>query len=203
MPEYKWTTKDILNWKIKSDEEFLHKEKLGYIENYKDVINDAANKYDIPPLLLAGICYVEYGGDPAWSDDAMYLVRNFDWSGPSWMDSNLTIAKNPDLTSFGNTSIQLRRALEMLGYDSSTDKRDAVIESLKDPIQNIYMAADHLDYLRNIDYEGKAASDLTDDEIKIIASRYNLGPDIALNAIVTEYGDRIYDNKEDILKALS
>ena len=91
----------------------------------------------------------------------------------------------------------------MLGYDTSTTKRDAVIDSLEDPIQNIYMAACHLDALRNVDYEGKAANDLTDDEIKIIASRYNLGPDIALNAIVTDYGDRVYNNKDDILKALS
>ena len=40
-------------------------------------------------------------------------------------------------------------------------------------------------------------------EIQVIASRYNLGPDIPLNDVDTGYGDRIYNNKDDILKALS
>lgn len=203
VPEYKWTTGDAAKWKATGGEAFIHKEKLAFIKNYKDVIIDAAEKYDIPPFLLAGVAYIEYGGAPMWIDDIANLVRSFDWSGPEWVDNNLTITKNPDLTSFGNTSIQVRRALEMLGYDASTDQRNVVIDSLKDPIQNIYLAACHLDVLRNVDYKGKSKNDLTDDEIKIIASRYNLGPDIALNSIVTEYGDRIYANKDDILKALS
>ena len=91
----------------------------------------------------------------------------------------------------------------MLGYDSSTDKRDAVVESLKDPIQSIYLAAFHLDVLRNIDYEGKSAGDLTDDEIKIIASRYNVGPELKKEDVPTSYGEEIYKNSSDIVKALS
>ena len=114
----------------------------------------------------------------------------------------MTITKNPDLTSFGNTSIQVRRALEMLGYDSSTNKRNDVIKSLKDPIQNIYLAACHLNVLRNIDYKEKSAAELSDDEIKIIASRYNIGPQYAKEAITTAYGEVIYANKNDIIKAL-
>ena len=203
VPEYKWTMGDIAKWKTTGGEKFIHQEKLGFIKNYKDVILDAAEKYDIPPILLAGVAYIEYGGAPMWIDDAANSVRSFDWSGPEWVDKHLTITKNPDLTSFGNMSIQVRRALEMLGYDASTSKRDDVIDSLKDPIQNIYLAASHLNILRNIDFKGKSKNDLTENEIKIIASRYNLGPDIALNSIVPEYGDRIYNNKDDILNALS
>ena len=56
--------------------------------------------------------------------------------------------------------------------------------------------------LRNIDFAGKNASDMTDDEIKITASRYNIGPEPEKNAIVTDYGQDIYDNKDEILEAL-
>ena len=203
VPEYKWTIGDIVKWKTTGGDDYIHKEKIGFIKNYKDVILDAAEKYNIPPVLLAGVAYVEYGGDPMWIDDIAYAVRSFDWSGPKWVDENLTITKNPDFTSFGNTSIQVRRALEMLGYDASSASRKAVIDSLKDPIQNIYLTACHLNILQNVDYKGKKPADLTDDEIKVIASRYNLGPDIPLNDVETGYGERIYNNKDDILKALS
>ncbi len=202
IPEYKWTAADILYWRTFGGNKYLHSEKISYIKNYKKVILDAAKKYNLPPLLLAGVMYNEYGGDPMFIDDVAYGVRSFDWSGPDWVDKNYTITKNPDLTSFGNTSIQVRRAIEMLGYTTDTDKRDKIIASLKDPIQNIYMTACHLNVLRNVDFAGKNANDLTEDEIKITASRYNIGPEPEKNAIVTDYGQAIYDNKDDILKAL-
>ncbi len=205
LKDYKWTAGDILNWQTFGGEEFIHNEKLGFINNYKDVIKDAAEKYDIPPLLLAGVAYVEYGGKPMIADDVAYSMRSFDWSGPDWVDKNLTITKHPDLTSFGNTSIQVRRAIETLGYDSSTDKRQQIIASLKDPIQNIYMAAAHLSLLRNIDYAGKGAADLTDEEIGILSSRYNIGPDASLEYVqaYNGYGDRVLNNKDYILKSLN
>lgn len=101
---------------------------------------------------MAGVAFTEFGGDPMWIDDVAYGVRSFDWSGPDWVDDNLTITKNPNYTSFGNTSIQVRRALEMLNYSADAQQRSSVIDALKDPIQNIYMAARHLDVLRNVDF---------------------------------------------------
>ena len=58
----------------------------------------------------------------------------------------------------------------MLNYNENAKQTDTVIESLKDPIQNIYMAAKHLDVLRDVDFSDKTASELTDEEIQIIAS---------------------------------
>ena len=177
--------------------------KESYVNNYKDVIIDAADKYDIPVLLLAGIAYTEFGGDPMWIDDIAYNVRAFDWSGPDWVDKYLTITKNPDYTSFGNTSIQVRRALEMLDYNSSSKQKNNVIDMLKDPIQNIYLAARHLDVLRNVDFYGLSANELDDEAIQIIASRYNIGPDKPLeDAKNWGYGKSILKNKKSILKAL-
>ena len=50
-------------------------------------------------FMVRGVAYKEFGGDPMIADDFAYAVRSFDWSGPDWVDENLTITKNPDLTS--------------------------------------------------------------------------------------------------------
>ena len=203
-PEVKWTTWDIAKWKTFGGDKYLFDKKSSYISNYKDIINDAASKYDIPVFLLAGIMYTEFGGDPMWIDDVAYSVRAFDWSGPDWVDENLTITKNPNLTSFGNTSIQVRRAIEMLDYDANSAPKSAIIDSLKDPIQNIYMAARHLQVLKEVDFSNKSSDDLTDEDIQTIASRYNLGPDCSFEkAQGWSYGKSIINNKDDILDALS
>ena len=201
--KFSWTTWDIIKWKIFCGDKYLVSKKEGFISNYSDVISDAATKYDLPIILLAGVAYMEFGGDPMWIDDIAYAVRSFDWSGPDWVDKYLTITKNPDYTSFGNISIQVRRALEMLNYSSSTDNKKLVIDSLIDPVQNIYMAAKHLDILRNVDFFGKTSSELNDEAIQIIASRYNLGPDVSFSdAKNWSYGKTILANKTAILEAL-
>ncbi len=199
----KWTNWDIIKWKTFSGNDYLFEKKKEYINNYKDVIYDAAEKYNIPVFLLAGVAFTEFGGDPMWIDDVAYGVRSFDWSGPDWVDEKLTITKNPDYTSFGNTSIQVRRALEMLNYTADAQQKGNVIDALKDPIQNIYMAARHLDVLRNVDFFGKSAEQLTDSEIQTIASRYNLGPDVSYDkASNWSYGKSIFNNEDMILEAL-
>jgi len=201
--EVKWTTWDIVKWQTWGGDDFLYSKKEAFISNYKDVIQDAALRYDIPDFLLAGVAYIEFGGDPMWQDDIAYAVRSFDWCGPDWIDEHLTITKRPYLTSFGNTSIQVRRALETLDYDYSAKQTPQVIASLKNPIQNFYIAAKHLDLLRNVDFSGKTASELTDEEVQIIASRYHLGPDCSLEATKGwGYGKDLLKMKDDILKII-
>ena len=197
VPEYKWTLGDIAKWKTTGGEEFIHQKKLGFIKNYKDVILDAAKKYDLPPILLAGVAYIEYGGKPTMADDIAYYGRIINKYLPNIVDT--TFDKDPKLTSFGNTSIQIRRAAETLGYSSY--KNGDMIKILEDPIQNIFVTAAHLNDLRNIDYLGKSADELTDDEIKIIASRYNIGPQYKKESILTPYGEEIYEKQADIMKS--
>lgn len=204
----RWTIGDFLDWQINEDkDQFIHNKKIEFIAQYKDVIKDAAEEYDLPEILIAGIVYNEYAGDPMIVDDLGYIGRSIDWSGPDWVDNNLTILKNPDLTSFGNVSIQVRRAWESLGFEeaqvSSTLKRE-IISSLKDPVENIYISAKHISDLRDMQYPDKSATELTEDELKVIATRYNRGPDLSLEAIMsnTSYGNRIFTNKKDIENAL-
>ncbi len=213
IPEYNWTMKDAVEYAVSSIQgkanENIHPKKIDFIENYSDVVKDAAEKYDIPPKLLAGVMYVEFGGDPMLNDQLAYLGRSVYKDLPDDVKKRIPFGKkqlsvSPDKTSFGNTSIQVRRAKEMLGYESDTNKQKEIIESLNNPIQNIYMAACHLNVLRNVDYKGKSAKELTDDEIKTIATRYNVGPEVPKEKLQsTGYAERIYENIDDILTALN
>lgn len=140
-------------------------------------------------------------------DDAAYSVRAFDWSGPEWVDDNLTITRNPDLTSFGNVSIQVRRAWESLGYrksEVSDSIKQDIINSLKNPVEKIYISTKHISDLRDLQYPDMSAKEFTDEEILVVATRYNRGPDLSLEAIKqdTSYGARIINNQEAIKEAL-
>jgi len=180
--------------------------KLNFVAYYADVIRDAAERFDIPHLLLAGVAYIEFGGLPSFMDNVTYGVRSFDWSGPDWVNENLTITNHPDRTSFGNINIQVRRGFEMFGYDNPTSQQRAeVLRSLQDHIENIYMAALHLSILRDIDFAGLSAHEFTDEEIRIVATRYNRGPEISLERVLenTSMGDRVLSNREAILEALN
>lgn len=180
-------------------------EKKNNISLYKDVIKDAAKINDIPELLLAGVAFNEFGGDPMWVDGLAYNVRAFDWSGPNWVDENLTVTKNPKLTSFGNISIQVRRAEAILGYKNATSSElDDIITSLKNPISNIYISARHLGELRDIDFKGAKGAQLTEEQIKIIGTRFNRGMELSKEKIQQNmgYGQKIYNNKQRINRAL-
>jgi len=203
-----WTTEDIIKWKLSGNNDYLFKKKAAFISYYRNVIKKAATMYDIPVFLLAGVTFAEYGGDPMWIDDIADDVRSFDWSGPEWVDQNLTITKHPDLTSFGNVSMQVRRAAETLNYDPANltnEQREQIINSLKSPIQNLFIAAKHLSDLRDIDYSGMSAEDLGEEEIKVIATRYNRGPDLSLEKIMENlsYGNSLFAHKDEILESLN
>jgi len=206
-----WTTNDILKWKCGKPcgggNEFLFKKKSAFVKHYKNVINDAANEYNIPVFLLAGVAFSEYGGDPMWIDDIADEVRKIDRKGPDWVDENMTITKDPDLTSYGNISIQIRRAAETLDYEPqklTVLQRNEIVYSLKDPIKNIYIAAKHLYDLKQIDFANKKTNELTEDDIKIIATRYNRGPDLSIQSINKNlsYGNSLYKHKNEINNAI-
>ena len=207
-----WTTGDVVKWKCGGicggGNDYLFKRKVQFTTHYRNVLKDAAAKYDIPEFLLAGVAFSEFGGDPMWIDDVADGVRSFDWSGPNWVDRNLTMTKDPNLTSFGNISIQVRRTAEELGYDvknMSSAERNSLIASLKNPIQNIHITAKHLSTLKQIDFANKPTAQLTAEDIKVIATRYNRGPDISLEQVKKNmsYGNSIYKHQTEINNSLN
>lgn len=177
---------------------------IGYIQRFKDAwvqhnkaqIKAAATQYSMPPELLAGVCWIEVGGDPNFIDRVAFEVRSFDWSGPDWVDKNLTVTKKPIKTSFGSVSIQIRTAAESLGLDPSTmstKQQRHLAVCLEKDIFNIQIVALHLRKL--IDHDGlqKKPPLLGMDQVRIVGARYNRGIGLSLENIKKNmsYGDFI------------
>lgn len=199
-----WTTWDIVKWKFPKlgDPKYIHEFKRQWVKGYRDVINAAAKQYALPPVLVGGVAYTEVGGDPSWIDDVARGVRKLDRYLP-FKD----ITKDANKTSFGDVSMQIRVAVKELGYDPaklSDQQASLIIDSLKKPRQNIFIAAKHLAHLRDIDFKGKTASTMTKDEIVVTATRYNRGPKKSLEEIKSDlsYGKSILKRYDMFLKLL-
>jgi hypothetical protein len=190
-----WTFLDFMDYaRTHKNPAFVYPNKFRFLSSARDVLEDAAAMYDIPVLLLAGVAYIEFGGAPMFVDPAAHVARTY----------HLLNDKDPNLTSFGNMSIQVRRALETLGYENATKKQTSdVIKALKDPVQNIYIAAKHLSDIIALRFDGKSADELTDEEIQMAAAMYNIGPNTALDtAMASDYGQRVMQNRWWILYAI-
>lgn len=148
-----------------------------------------AKKYDIPPILLAGVAYNEFGGDPMFLDKVAYTGRSI-----------VNTGKKADKTSFGNTSIQIARVKEM--HPDWSDQK--IIVSLQIPEKNIELTAEHLRVILDVDYKGVHAKDMSDEHIKIAGARYNRGLELPKDKIKqnTSYGDRIVDRKYKLQELL-
>jgi hypothetical protein len=170
-----WDSSDFVRWELgvgESEEDF----KLRWIKDNKEVIKAAAAQYGIPAVVLAGIAYKEVGGKPMVLDDTT------DWARrhlPSWMLQG-PLAGDPDNTSYGPMAVQVRRAAESLGYDPSklTERqRNEIVASLKNPKENIFIAAQHIsDLKKSSDFALADPATMTAGQGEELAARYNGGP---------------------------
>ena len=116
-------------------EKFVNDFKKQWISGYKNIIIQAADKFDIPSDLLAAIAWREVAGDPPFFD-YVYDARSLG-----------IYPGSPYETSFGNTSIQLRNAADALGYNPeqlTPHEESTIILSLQNPIQNLFITAKYL-----------------------------------------------------------
>lgn len=196
-----WGLMDLAAWKLLPARfgggiAYIQRFKDAWVQHNKELIKTAATKQKMPPELLAGVCWIEVGGDPNFIDRVAFEVRAFDWSGPDWVDRNLTITNHPAKTSFGSVSIQLRTAAQTLGLDpakmSPSQHRDLASCLQKDAF-NIDVVARHLRQL--IDHDGLQPNppQLTMEEVRVVGARYNRGVGLSLENIKknTSYGDFI------------
>lgn len=196
-----WGTVDLVKWKLVPKSfgggiAYVQKFKDAWVRHNKTSINLTSARYGFPPELLAGVCWIEVGGDPNFIDRVAFDVRAFDWSGPPWMDRNLTITKHPAKTSFGHVSIQLRTAAQTLGLDPSslsTTQLSGLADCLQKDVFNIDVVARHLRQLIDHDKLQPTPPQLTMDEVRIVGARYNRGMGLSLDQIKknTSYGDFI------------
>lgn len=157
------------------------------MRGHREAIKAAAKAHDIPPALLGSIAYTEVGGDGV-TDDIAHPVRSD--SGrhiPIGGMIGTLLNRRADHTSFGPLNIQERRAAQILGYGDisamTETARRTLVPTTKDPTAAIFMAAQHLSDLRDMEFRGVSAKDLTKDLMLIVATRYNQGPEKSLEEI--------------------
>ena len=196
-----WGVLDLAMWKLVPERFSGGK---AYIQGYKDawvrhnraLIKSNAAKQRFPAELLAGVCWIEVGGDPSFIDSVAFNVRAFDWSGPDWVDRNMTITRQPWRTSFGPVSMQLGTAAHTMGLDAKTmpmAQLSALANCLQKDLFNIELVAQHLRQLIDQDGLQTRPPELSPDAVKVAGARYNRGQGLSLEDIRrnTSYGDFI------------
>lgn len=187
----RWGLINLFAWKLIPGRfgggiSYIQKFKDAWVKHNKMRIKLLSARYRFPPELLAGVCWIEVGGDPNFIDRAAFEVRAFDWSGPKWVDENLTVTKHPAKTSFGSVSMQVRTAALTMGLDpnnmSSTQLRNLALCLEKD-VFNIDIVARHLRQIIDHDRLQKNPPSLTMDNIRIVGARYNRGMELSLDQI--------------------
>ena len=197
----KWGVMDLFYWKMVPDRfgggiQYIQKYKDAWVKHHKEQIKDEAYMNDFPPELLAGICWIEVGGDPHFIDRLAFGVRAFDYSGPNWVDENLTMTNRPSKTSFGAVSMQLATAAHTLGLDVNTmtysQLRD-LSHSLGKDRYNISLVAKHIVEIMERDNLPQDSDFFSMDDVKIVGARYNRGLGLSIERIRlnTSYGDFI------------
>ncbi|OKK21089.1 hypothetical protein AMK16_12050 [Streptomyces sp. CB00455] len=158
-------------------------EKAEWISRNKELLRAAAQHAGLPEEMVAGIAWKEISGQPGFVDDGVDTVREWAASDMSPITPENLFSRAggaPDETSFGPIAIQVRRGAEVLGYDPAhltEDQRDVVEESLQDPKQNAFIAANFLAQIKaEAGYGNIPAGELTDAQMREIAARYNGGP---------------------------
>lgn len=194
-----WGVFDVFKWKflpekIGGGRPHIQKYKDIFVKNNKAVILSSSIEYKFPPELLAGVCWVEAGGDPNSIDSIAFSIRSFDWSGPNWMDKHMTTTTNPQKTSFGWVSIQLRTAAETLGLNPKEMTHQQFIElssCLQKDSHNIKIVSKHLRQILDHDRLQDNPPHVSMDLVKIVGARYNRGLGLTLDQIKkdTKYGD--------------
>jgi hypothetical protein len=165
-----WTPARFAKWVVGGDD--IHAFKRNWVHGHRHAIRAAADRFDLPRTLVAGVAYTEVGGDPEEIDPVAYALRS---------------GSDRDRTSIGPLGVQFRRAAESLGYGPveriTASQRRAIYSSLLHADTNIAIAAKHLADLRDRDFRGTHGYQLTRDQIEIIASRYNRGPEISIDEV--------------------
>ncbi|MGJ7908210.1 hypothetical protein ACOQFL_17235 [Actinopolyspora sp. H202] len=192
-------------WLSESSNEF----RQDWIQQNKATIEAAAKQSGLPTDLVAGIAWQEVGGKGRVFDDMTQTARDFADSGWSPVTpENLPdrLAGDPDETSYGALSIQVRRAAEVLGYDPENlteAQREEVIAASENPKTNIMISAEHLANLKaRSEFADVPAGEMTSEQYAELGARYNGGPNWNENANAQAYGETLLDHLPEARKAM-
>ena len=82
--------------------------------------------------------------------------------------------------------MQIKVAGKERGYDPAklnNNQRALILDSLKRPRQQIFTVTSHLSALRDVDYKGVKAGQMTKEQKMVVLTRYNRGGSQSLEAI--------------------
>jgi hypothetical protein len=175
--------------------EYVEGVKKQWVQDYRDVIKDAAQRFHISPELLGCVLYKEVGGAPPSLDGAVLYAREQLQANPMLQNivpdmgqgkfnlKTQLVERQPDQTSFGDPSIQIQAAARELGYDPEAlgpELQGEIVKSLQDPKQAIYIAAKHLQTLEH-DLKHRLIQPGVFDKLpklqqmQLVANLYNVG----------------------------
>lgn len=204
-----WTFMDLFRWKFVPERfgggrSYARRFKDAWVKKHRSLIRSVVLQYKLPPELLAGVCWIEVGGDPNIIDRFAFEVRAFYRSGAAYIDRNFVITSPASKTSFGFVSMQLRTAAATMGLDTeemSTSELRELSLCLEKDTYNINLAAMHLRQLA--DYDNLPVQ-LSMDDVRIIGARYNRGINPSMESIKkdTSYGDFIVRNWQHFNKLI-
>ncbi|RMR08237.1 hypothetical protein ALP92_101433 [Pseudomonas syringae pv. primulae] len=191
-----WTLLDVIIWKgwperLGGGTAYSRRFKDAWIVHNKFYIKASAAKYSLPIELLAGVCWIEVGGDPNIVDRIGFEFRSFDRLG----NVLSPMTKDPIKTSFGWVSIQLRTAAITLGMnpdEMDVSQLRSLANCIETDIYNIDIAAKHIRMLA--DYENFSTIGM--EEVRIIGARYNWGTSRSLDELKKDlsYGNFIVNS---------
>ncbi|WP_030729329.1 lytic transglycosylase domain-containing protein [Streptomyces sp. NRRL S-237] len=168
--------------------------RRDYISHNSELIKAAATESGLPPEMVAGIAWQEVEGDPGVLDDLARAGRSI-----------IPGSEDPDRTSMGPLSIQVRRAAEVLGYDPqhlTETQREVVVAAVRDPAKNIFIASEYLAQLKaESGFADVRPEDMTREQMRELAARYNGGPYYESSG-AQAYGRMFDGNLDDAGRAL-
>nr|WP_318835801.1 RHS repeat-associated core domain-containing protein [Acinetobacter oleivorans] len=191
-----WDTMQYIASGYNIGEYNIHNEKLQFVNNNRLEILALSKEYGLPAILLAGVAYNEYGGDPSIADYVAWTLRagNKIFADTTGYGSSIgAIATDPGKTSVGDTSVQLRHfagnsiiSQAKALYEVNGMGQDATNKSLRN-------SAILLQKINNDLYPGNTG--FSKQQMINILHMYN-GPG------KNTYGENIFRNSKDILGAL-
>jgi hypothetical protein len=199
-----FSVQDAIAYKLNPSTIWAHKDR--FVHGMRDTIRAAATEYDLPPELIAGVAFNEYGGTDPIKFGVFEFRKTFQ-------------PGKADETSIPPMSLQVRRAEQSLGYDTGANEenRNEVVGALLNASTSVAIAAKHLSDLRDRQFPGRGANDLVNgppvvirgasySPIEVMGARYNAGPDQAEQSLgpkALDYGKKIkmrWSHFTDLLK---
>lgn len=205
------------NWTFSTGTAHLWLYKTSWLIYHRDMLRQYAKEAHIPLLLLAGVAAAEVGGMPERFKPVGVLQFK------KIVDVLLKKGGNTysNSTSVGSIAIQLGVAAKTMGIRPdllSSVEQFQLSQCLLNDRFNIRVVAFHLRDLIHYDYpEIGDATNLTDEQIIVVGSRYNRGIERNKQDIIdsiaapkgshqreySEYGRRILEKKIALMKIMN